>query len=92
MLITTRYRQFAWTRRLRIPAPPFPRRKPRRVIVAEGPRNAPIQFVAVEYMQPTAEWKALRRPEVDDVVRVWIATHQALVAYVIAGEDGEITG
>jgi hypothetical protein len=91
LLITTRYRQFAWTRRLRIPAPPFPRRKPRRVIVEENGRG-PISFVAVEYMQPTAEWKLLRRPEVDDVVRVWIATHQALVAYVISGEAGDITG
>jgi len=62
------------------------------VIVVENGRNRPIQFVAVEYMQPDAAWKLLRRPEVDDVVRVWIATHQALVAYVIAGEAGDITG
>ena len=92
MLITTRYRQFAWTRRLRIPAPPFPRRKPRRVIVAENGRLLPITFVAVEYMQPSAEWKQFARPEVDNAVRVWVATHQALVAYVIAGEAGDITG
>jgi len=60
--------------------------------VAEGSRNVPIPFVGVDYMQPTGEWKRMSYPEIDDVVRVWIATHQALVAYVISGADGEITG
>jgi hypothetical protein len=90
--LASRHRQFAWVRRLRIPSAPFPRGRPRRVIVAEGGRRDPISFVGVDYMQPSGEWKRLRYPEIDDVVRVWIATHQALVAYVISGADGEITG
>ena len=62
------------------------------MIVAEGGRNVPLTFVGVDYMQPSGEWKRMSYPEIDDAVRVWIATHQALVAYVISGEAGDITG